>query len=194
MVPTVVNTVVSTTPVITSVVTTTTTSPPLCTQTNYIFQIVGGTYNGQYVTADAPNPAAVSYGFVKAVSGVTNAKSFTIRGDGRVYDSTDVYGWTTRNIELDYILDMTDRSLAVYTSSRSLSCAIQSSASASSVAGAKGALSCRTSSDGSATEFATCDRTGDNIAQATEATVATTTDCTTITLVAIPNGITVTSC
>jgi hypothetical protein len=151
-------------PTITVTTITTTTAAPACTVTSYKFQVLGGSYNGQYLAGDSPDPNLISYGFIKARASVSDASTFRLHSDGRVYDSADVYGWVSRSTNLYYVLDMTDRSQATYGIGY-LQCSIQATSAVAGVNGATGALICRMGSDGSATNLVTCASSANNLMQ-----------------------------
>jgi hypothetical protein len=154
--------------------------------TSYKFQVLGGSYNGQYLAAGTPDPNSVAYDFVQARAGVSDASTFRLRSDGRVYDSSNVYGWVSNSDDVYYVLDMTDRSQATYGSERVqyLRCSIQANGAVAGVSGATGALVCRRGSDGSATNLFTCDGYDNDILQGT----GIQTSCTALMIAAIPAG------
>jgi hypothetical protein len=173
-------------PTITVTTITTTTAAPVCTVTSYKFQVLGGSYNGQYLAAGTPDTNWISYGYVQARAGISDASTFRLRSDGRVYDSTNVYGWVSNADELYYVLDMTDRSQATYGSGavQFLTCSIEVSSAVVGVSGATGALICRRGSDGSATNLVTCSDTDNNLLQSTSLQSG----CTALLIAAIPAG------
>jgi hypothetical protein len=155
--------------------------------TSYKFQVLGGSYNGQYLAAGTPDINLNYYGFVQARAGISDASTFRLRSDGRVYDSTNVYGWVSRPSALYYVLDMTDSSQAHYGSEavQFLDCSIEASSAVAGVSGATGALTCRKGSDGSATNLVTCSNTSNNLMQTTDVNGL----CSSLVIAAIPVGV-----
>lgn len=125
-------------------------------QTCYNFKISGGPRDGQYLTANDPsnNPGAVGYSFITFTSDSTKIKSWKIRSDSKVYDGAqNVFGWTTRNNALYYILEMNDYSQSQYRINY-VNCAVVS-----------GSLSC-TFDNGTPTNLVSCANQGVNLLQA----------------------------
>lgn len=133
-------------------------SPPACTAYNFV--VTNGVRAGQFVSGGHPSVSVTSYGFVNFTSNAIQASAFTVRSDGRVYDS-NTYGWVTGGSSLYYVLQMTDSSQAVY-GLRSVFCTIGNGDS--SYPGAIGMLTC--TSNGAPTNLLYCPQLSNNLGQA----------------------------
>lgn len=153
-------------------------SPPVCS--TYQFAVVDGSRAGQFIGAGDPSTSGISYGFTTFTS-AGGAHAWTLRPDGKVYSSSNTFGWVTRNNNLYYVLEMTDSSEAAYQLNY-LHCSI--SKGGTSFPDAVGLLTCTTDA-GTPTHLVSCTNLGNYVLQAPDV-VAAGSSCSAFTIAAIP--------
>jgi hypothetical protein len=172
----------------TTITSVTTSTVSACTETSYHFQVVGGTYNGQYIyNTDPTNPQTTTYNFVQVGATLATAHQYVIQANGHVKGPDNLYGWATINSNYYYVLSESDSSQAAY-GTPYITCSVEVSPSLNAlVPTAAGQLAC-SRSDGQATYLISCPNVNGVIYQAPQAN-ALGGPCVPLTIAAIPFGI-----
>jgi hypothetical protein len=133
-------------------------TPPACSITSYKLQIVGGTYDGQYMTdADPADISRVVYSFVYAAPGLSTAHAWTIRSDNRVYEYPKAFALSilkgNGQATFNSLLSSPDARIAA-NNLQYVSCTVRPSTAVAGVPGSAGLFTCNRP-DGTPTTFFT---------------------------------------
>lgn len=123
---------------------------------SYKFVASSGTFNGQYVTGVTPDDSSIDYGNPIFSSDATQALTYVFHSDGTVSTATN-NDFLAAAPGFNYVYQLTQSSLAYYTSLTILYCSIEGPAP---LPNAAGSVSC--TYNGQAIIFETCpsDQTG----------------------------------
>jgi hypothetical protein len=135
---------------------TVTIAPPACSITGYKLQIIGGSYDGFYMTDGNPtDPSRVAYSYVYAAPGLASAHVWTAGAGNRFYEYPKAFALSAFGSTNSFSSLLSASDARVVTEHlRYLSCVIQPSTAVASVPGATGLFSC-SRPDGTASTFFT---------------------------------------